>query len=267
MPRMKLNGAALHVTDTGGPGAPVVFAHGLLWSSRMFAPQIEALRGEYRCIAFDFRGQGQSEVTSAGYDMDTLSDDAAALLEALQIAPAHFVGLSMGGFVGMRLAARRPELVRSLALLETAADPEPLLNRPRFALLTLAARVLGFGALAGQAMRALCGRTFLSDPARAGQREALVAQLVANDPVGTLRAMKGVFERQGIEGELGRIRAPTVVITGDEDVSIPPARARRTVARIPGARFVAIPRAGHTSTLEEPEAVTAALRAFLASAN
>lgn len=262
---MKLNGADLFVLDTGGNGAPIVFAHGLLWSSRMFAPQIAALRGQYRCIAFDFRGQGQSEVTASGYDMDTLADDAAALIEGLRIAPVHFVGLSMGGFVGMRLAARRPELVRSLALLETAPDPEPRSNLPKYLALTWAASLLGFKALAGQAMKPLFGRTFLRDPARAARRAELRQELVANDRVGAVRALKGVFGRKGVEDELGRIRAPTLVVTGDEDISVPVARAMRAVERIAGARFVGIPRAGHTSTLEEPEAVTAALREFIGS--
>src|SRR5438105_1818396 len=111
MARMRLNGADIHYEDTGpGPAGTIVFSHGLLWSSRMFAPQVEALRGRFRCIAYDHRGQGRTEVTPGGYDMDTLADDAAALIEALGVAPVHFVGLSMGGFVGMRLAARKGAL-------------------------------------------------------------------------------------------------------------------------------------------------------------
>src|SRR5262249_59370825 len=86
----------------------------------------------FRCVAFDFRGQGQSEVTESGYDLETLTADAIELIEKLRLAPAHFVGLSMGGMIGMRLAARRPELVRSLALLETSADPEPEENVPKY---------------------------------------------------------------------------------------------------------------------------------------
>src|SRR5262249_22014148 len=112
MPRIVVNGANLHYEDTGPGREPIVFAHGLLWSGRMFEAQVAALKGRYRCITFDFRGQGQSEITRSGYDMDTLADDARALIEALGIAPCHFLGLSMGGFVAMRLAARRPELIR-----------------------------------------------------------------------------------------------------------------------------------------------------------
>src|SRR6185369_4898317 len=96
------------------------------WSGRMFDAQVAALESRFRCISFDHRGQGQSEVTETGYTMDELTADALALIQALGAAPCHFVGLSMGGFVGMRLAARYPALIRSLSLLETSAGPEPL---------------------------------------------------------------------------------------------------------------------------------------------
>jgi pimeloyl-ACP methyl ester carboxylesterase len=82
MPTVRVNGAQLHYEDTGGAGAPVVFAHGLLFSGRMFDAQVAALKGRHRCIAYDARGHGQSEVTKAGYDMDTACADAAALIEA-----------------------------------------------------------------------------------------------------------------------------------------------------------------------------------------
>ena len=90
---MKIRGADLHVEDTGGKGPLIVFSHGLLWSTSMWRFQVAAFRDCYRCIAWDHRGQGKSEVTASGYDMDTLTDDAASLIEQLGAAPAHFVGL------------------------------------------------------------------------------------------------------------------------------------------------------------------------------
>src|SRR5260370_13348691 len=124
MPRLQVDGADLHYQEAGR-GPALVFAHGLLWSSSMFRFQIAALRDRYRCIAFDFRGQGQSEVTRRGYDMDTPARDAAQLIEKLGAAPAHFLGLSMGGFIGLRLAARRARLLRPPELLETCAATRP----------------------------------------------------------------------------------------------------------------------------------------------
>ncbi len=262
MPRLQVDGADLHYQEAGR-GPALVFAHGLLWSSSMFRFQIAALRDRYRCIAFDFRGQGQSEVTRRGYDMDTLARDAAQLIEKLGAAPAHFVGLSMGGFIGMRLAARRRELLRSLVLMETAADAEPRLNIPKYKLMALSARLLGFGPLVGAVMKIMFARPFLDDPARAGLRDELRRSLLANDVVAAARAVDGVIFRRAVEEELPGIRTPTLVLSGELDAAVVPARSRRTAALIPGAQFVAIPQAGHTSSLEEPEAVNSALAAFL----
>ncbi|HET9752989.1 MAG TPA: alpha/beta fold hydrolase [Myxococcales bacterium] len=259
---MRANGAELYVEDTG-TGPAVVFSHGLLWSTALWRFQVAAFRERYRCITYDHRGQGKSEVTASGYDMDTLTEDAAALIDQLGAAPAHFVGLSMGGFVGMRLAARRPELVRSLALVETASDEEPLLNRPRYAAMAAMAQVVGMRPFVPKVMSIMFGRSFLNDPGRAALREGLVEELVANDASGTRRAVGGVIWRRPVPAaELARIRAPTLVISGEEDAAVTSARSRRTAERIAGAKFVSLPRAGHSSSLEEPDALNRALEAF-----
>ncbi len=244
--KVQVDGAELEVQDSGGAGPAVVFSHGLLWSTKLYRYQTAALSKDFRCIAYDHRGQGKSEVTRAGYDMETLTLDAAALIEKLVKGPVHFVGLSMGGFVGMRLAARRPELVRSLALIETAPDKEPL---------------LGIRPLVPAVMKIMFGGTFLADPARAALREELQAELAANDLTGMRRAVDGVLFRKPVSAEeLARIRCPTAVISGEEDHAVRPERSRKLQQAIPGATFVPIPRAGHSSSLEEPEAINAALR-------
>jgi pimeloyl-ACP methyl ester carboxylesterase len=195
--------------------------------------------------------------------MDTLAEDAAALIEALDAAPCHFVGLSMGGFIGMRLAIRRPELLKSLVLLETSADPEPPESARQYRLLNFVARWFGLGLVAGRVMPIMFGEPFLTDPERADLRAAWRERLVANDKVGITRAVKGVVEREGVYDELGEITVPTLVVVGEEDVATPPPKAERIAARIPNAELVVLPRAGHTSTVEEPKAVNAALEAFL----
>ncbi|HYJ79348.1 MAG TPA: alpha/beta fold hydrolase [Longimicrobiaceae bacterium] len=270
MPTLRINDATLHYEDTGAGAEAVVFAHGLLWSGRMFDAQVAALRGRYRCVAFDFRGQGGSEVTAGGYDMETLAADAAALIEALGCAPCHFVGLSMGGFVGMRLALHRPELLRSLTLIGTSADPEPPQNVPRYRLLGAVARLLGrtgFRLVSGRVMRIMFGRSFLEDPARAGQRREWERRLLENDRVGATRALVGVIERRGVHDELHRVAVPTLVLVGDQDVATVPGKAERIAAQIPGARLVVIPDAGHTSSVEEPDAVSRALEEHLSAAS
>jgi pimeloyl-ACP methyl ester carboxylesterase len=265
MPKLRVNGAEIYYEDVGSGPQTIVFAHGLLWSCRMFDEQVAALTDRYRCVSFDFRGQGQTEVTGDGYDMDTLSEDAAALIEALQLAPCHFAGLSMGGFIGMRLAARRPELLRSLILMETSADPEPPENIPRYRQLARVARYIGLRPAAGRVMWVMFGTTFMTDPARAAARKLWRQRMASNDKKGILRALTGVIERKPIYDELGRIGVPTLILVGDEDVATVPAKAQRIHEAIAGSRLVTIPHAGHTSSVEQPHAVTAALKDFLAN--
>ncbi len=240
MPTIRANGTSLYYEDTGGGGAPVVFSHGLLWDFTLFAPQIAALKDPYRCIAYDHRGQGKSaDGSGRAIDMDTLTADAAAVIETLAGGPVHFCGLSLGAIVGMRLAISRPDLIRSLVLLGATADPEPA--KFKYQALNFIARHFGMGSVAGAVMPALYGKTVLKDPARAAERAAWRRQLAANRR-SIWRAVNGVLDRESIYGELGKITAPTLVVVGDEDVACVPAQAKRIAGAIPGARLVVLPR-------------------------
>jgi 3-oxoadipate enol-lactonase len=258
---IRANGTALYYEDTGGAGSPIVFSHGLLWNTTLFAPQIAVLKDRYRCIAYDHRGQGRS-ADDAGHAiaMETVTDDAAALIEALGLGPVHFCGLSMGGIVGMRLAIGRPDLIRSLVLLDTTADPEPY--KLKYKMLNVIARFFGLGPVCNAIMPALFGKTSLKDPARADERLEWKQQLAANRK-SIWRAASGVLERKSIYGELHKIAVPTLVAVGDEDVGTPPALAERIAGAIAGAKLIVIPGAGHGSTLEQPTIVTATIGAFL----
>jgi 3-oxoadipate enol-lactonase len=261
MPMIRANGTALYFEDTGGAGAPVVFSHGLLWDTKLFAPQIAILKDRYRCIAYDHRGQGRSaDGTGRAISLDTLTEDAAALIEKLGLGPVHFCGLSLGGIIGMRLAISRPDLVRSLVLISTTADAEPY--KLKYQALKLIARVAGLRSVSAMALPALYGKTALEDPARADERREWKQQLEANRDT-FWRAMNGVLDRNSIHDQLGKITAPTLVAVGDEDTSTPKAMADRIAGAIPGAKLMVIPNAGHGATLEQPAVVTAAIGSFL----
>lgn len=265
MPLLTINGTSLYHEDTGGAGAPVVFSQGVPWSSRVFAPQVAALRSRFRCVSYDLRGQGRSssgrrEDAQAG--LDVLADDAAALIERLGLGPCHFVGLCTGGRVGLRLAARRPELVRSLVLLDTGVEPEPQARARRYGRLARAARWLGPWAVAPQLMPVLFGRSFLSDPARADEREEWRERLRSQGR-STWLAAQAALGWPGAQAELAAVRTPTLVLVGEEDVATLPAAAERLQAAIAGARLLRIPRAGHTAPIENPAAVSTALAGFL----
>jgi 3-oxoadipate enol-lactonase len=262
MATFQVNGTAIYYEDTGGQAPPIVFSHGLLWNSELFASQIAVLKDRFRCIAYDHRGQGKSaDGTGRAIGIDILTNDAATLIEGLGLGRVHFCGLSLGGIVGMRLAIARPDLIKSLILLSATADPEP--SKLKYKAMNVIARFFGNGAVAKGVMLVLYGKTALSDPARAAERIAWRRQLVSNRST-IWRAVNGVLERKSIHAELGKITAPTLVVVGDEDVAAVPARSERIARAISGAKLVIIPRAGHGLTWEQPAAVTDTIAAFLA---
>lgn len=263
MPELRIRGARLHYEDTRTGAQAIVFAHGLLFSAQSFDEQIRALRDHFRCIAFDFRGQGESEVTKSGYDIDSLTDDAAEIIETLGVAPCHFVGLSMGGFVGLRLALRRPALLRSLVLLDSSADVEGSWERIRYGALIVIARWFGLRPVIGPVLRIMFSKTLLRNPAlRTRWRD----RILANDRVGAVRAVKGVLSRAGVYADLEKITTPTLIVVGDQDGATPPAQSKRLHAAIRGSRLVILPEVGHMSSIEAPEAVTEAIREFVSAA-
>lgn len=263
MPYLNVNGARLHFKDEGSGAETIVFSHGLLLSGAIFADQIAHLKGRYRCISYDHRGQGGSDVTLNGYDIETLSVDAEKLIETLGVQPCHFVGLSMGGFVGLRLAIQRPELLRSLTLMSTSAEREPDKNLPRYRMLNFVARWFGLTLVTGQIMPIMFSQSYLNDPARAGERDAWRQLIAANDRNGITRAAKGVIHRRGVSEEIKTIETPTLIIVGEDDVATPPEKSERMHAAIKGSTLIRVPRAGHSISIEEPGAVNDAMSAFL----
>lgn len=262
MPNVKINDVELFCEERGAGAETIVFAHGLLLSARMFEPQIEALSKTRRCIAYDARTHGRSQITKRGLDLDTQADDAIALIERLDAAPCHFVGLSMGGFVGLRVALRRPDLLRSLILLDTSANAEPQIWK--FRLMGKIARWLSPKLVLGNLFRSLFGSAFLRDPARAEEREFWRGQMLANDIDAMSVCIREVVGRRPLIDDIHRIELPALIAVGEDDRVTPPQQSRRMHERIAGSKLVTLPGTGHVSSVESPQLVTRAIEQFLA---
>lgn len=265
---MEANGVRIDVRDTGQPSISrvsptVVFGHGLLFSGDMFEPQIERLRSSFRCVTIDWRGQGKTPATPDGYDMDTLSQDAAAVIESLDAGPVHYVGLSMGGFVGMRLAARHPDLIRSLTLLDSSAGPEDPEKVKQYRLLASIYRWVGIKPLERRVKPLMFGPSFLASAESQPAVDKWRTVLGEVDRVGMKKAILGVTDRDPIIDELGSITVPTLIVVGEDDVATPIAKSEVMAAGIQGSRLVSVPDCGHSSTLEQPEALADLLEEFL----
>jgi 3-oxoadipate enol-lactonase len=269
MTLVDVNGIQLSITDSGppagNPDAPVlVMGHGLLFSTTMWRHQIETLRGSYRCIAVDWRGQGATPPTATGYDMDTLYADLVALIEHLDVGPVHYLGLSMGGFVGLRLGARRPDLVRSLTLIDTSSGPEDPEKVRKYRLLATVFGLVGMKPLLGQVAPIMFTPAFMETDAGKATVSTWVAELATQDRKGVKQAIRGVTDRAALGDEIGSITAPTLVIVGSEDVATPVAKAEAIAAAIRGSRLDVLAGVGHVSTLEDPARINASISGFLA---
>ncbi len=261
MPVLEVNAARVFVSDTGPPAgdplAPtIVVGHGLLFSGEMFAAQVDRLHSRYRCVTIDWRGQGRSPAARSGYDMDTLTQDAVAVITGLGVGPVHYVGLSMGGFVGMRIGARHGDLLRSLTLLDTSAGPEDRDKVSRYRLLAAVYRVVGMGPVRSQVLPIMFGPTFLADPSGRPAIDAFLARLRQVDRAGMKKAIHAVADREAVVDLLPLVSTPTLVVVGAEDVATPVQKSEVIAAGIPGARLEIVPRAGHSSTIEQPEVLT-----------
>jgi pimeloyl-ACP methyl ester carboxylesterase len=260
MPSIRVNGASLNYVVAGDGPETILFSHGLFMSSNSYREQLRYFAGRYRVVAYDHRGHGRSSVPWSGYDMDTIAEDAAQLIEHLG-APVHFAGLSMGGFVGIRLAARRPQLLRSLVLMATSADDQPGNKAAAHVVTTGLVRTFGLKPIAKQSVRAMYGQPYL----RNRDRSQAALDYVRSLPKSMWRPMAAVADRPSVASELGRISVPTLVVVGDCDTLLPPQHSLRLAAGIPNAKLVRIPNTGHLISDENPKALNIAIDRFLAN--
>jgi pimeloyl-ACP methyl ester carboxylesterase len=171
----------------------------------------------------------------------------------------------MGGFVGMRLAARHPDRVRSLTLIDTSAGPEDPEKITQYRLLANVYRWVGIGPVRKRVEPIMMAPTSLADPVVKRRADEWIGLLRKNNRAGVRRAIYGVFEREPIDDELAGIRAPTLVVVGADDVATPVHKAEAIVAGIDGARLEIVADCGHSSTVEQPEILSKLIRDHVVS--
>lgn len=257
MPKIRANGVELFYQLSGPEGAPVIaFSNSLGTTLDMWDAQAQALAASFRCLCYDTRGHGRSEVTDAGFSVDDLAADLAGLLDALAIERAHIVGLSLGGMTGQALAITHPEKVHRLVLVATSAylPPEDLW-RERADIV----QERGMAAVADNVI----GRWFTaSERDSPGAQETRRRLVEAVDPRGYALCCLAIG-RMDLRDRIAAIRAPTLVISGAEDPATPVAMGEEIANLISGAKFVVIPDTAHLIAVERPDALTAEIAAFL----
>lgn len=274
---VEANGIRLHYVEWGAEGSqPLVMAHANGFLARLWEPVALSLAGRYRVVAYDLRGQGDSDKPPDGYHWRTLVDDLRGLLDAFGIRDVPLVGHSSGGAAAACLAAERPEYASALCLIE------PIILPPEFASSPSPAQAMAAAARKRRQVwdspHALV-EAYRRRPTFARWRED-VLRLYAEH--GLFRREDGhyqlkcpgeveaqVFENSAsldIWSRLTDIRCPTLVMRGGLTDPSMASIFQRVAERIPGARLVTIPGAGHLAPMEEPGIVAENIQRFLEEA-
>jgi 3-oxoadipate enol-lactonase/4-carboxymuconolactone decarboxylase len=242
----------------GNSGRPVlILSHSISTDHAMWDLQVESLLPYFQVLRYDTRGHGASEATAGEYSIEMLGKDVLALVDTLQIPKFAFCGLSLGGAIGQWLAAHAPDRVTHLVLANTSPQFVPRANWD-----TRIATVLkgGMSAVVDLAMQ----RFFLPDTlAKQNPHVASIRSVfLGTDPVGYLGCCAALRDMNH-EHLLKRIKAPTLVISGDHDVATPwTGHGERLAQEIPAAKVVHLA-AAHLSNIERPRSFSAALLEFL----
>jgi pimeloyl-ACP methyl ester carboxylesterase len=240
--------ATLHLEDTGGAGPPVLLIMGLGMNATGWWRTIPALSG-FRVISFDNRGVGRSERVPGPYTVAEMADDAVSVLDEAGVDAAHVYGISLGGMIAQEVALRHPDRVRCLVLGATTAGGDDLVPADESvnAFVRLRAQMTAEHAVWASVPINYARRTRLEGGDRIAED---IAQRL-RFPVEPEYYSAQLAAAHGHAAAVGDIRAPTLVVHGDEDVLIPPANGRRLAELIPGAELSMWP-AAHLYFTDEP---------------
>jgi pimeloyl-ACP methyl ester carboxylesterase len=238
-----------------GAGEPLVMLHGLGSAGSDWFPVTPGLAPFYRLLLVDLRGHGQSSLARRSYSIAAMARDVEAVLDVEGIGQAYVLGLSLGGCVALQLTIAAPSRVRGLVLVNTFARlRHEGLWRRRLARVRYAA----LGTMDDLA-RLVAGSLF-GDPVA----QALAFDRLRRNDLGAIRRCMMAVARFDVRKQLPQITAPTLVLIGGRDRTVPRRCADELVSKLPHARLQVIPDAGHALPHEQPEAFTQAVRAFLA---
>jgi 3-oxoadipate enol-lactonase len=244
----------LNYEVTGSEDAPVVLLGSSLGTALgMWAPQVEVLSERFRVVAFDHRGHGGSEVPDGPYAMGDLGGDVLELLDELGVEQASYVGISLGGTVGLWLAQNAPDRFHRFALICPPANPAA--NAQMWSERAAQVRAEGTQAI----VEATLGRWFLPDFTEV---EVVRQQFLDTPDEGYAGCCEALGSTDLTPG-LADITAPVLLITADGDASVPPETVVPLAGAIPGAHLEVIENAAHLVSYSHPEIVNPLLLAHL----
>lgn len=252
------NGIDLYYEQQGA-GPDLLLIPGLGASTHVWYPQVRALSSLFRVTTLDPRGHGKSGKPAGPYTLRQMADDAAALIEGLEIAPAVVVGSSMSALVTVELAAAYPDLLAAAVLVGGFPTLSPA-AKERFEARAQTAETEGMGPLADLVVAGALGPyTHAANPALVG---LFRLALLDNDPTAYAASARAIRDAD-VTPRLARVKCPTLILLGDQELVAPLPAARALKAGIPHAEVKVVPNAGHLPFMEQPGAFNAALQEFI----
>lgn len=243
--------AALYSEVSGPVDAPVLLLGGSLGTTlAMWGPQVRMLSGRLQLVAFDHRGHGDSPVPLAPYTIAALGQDVIALMDTLGLSRASYCGISIGGMVGQWLAVNHPDRIQRLILIATSAHPgNPESWHQR------AETVRADGTVATIADAIVSRWVTPGWAAEHGQEVRTLRKMLAATPVEGYAGCCEAIADFDLRDELSEIGAPTLVLSGADDPSLPPEHQRLIAAAVPDARLAVIGDAAHIPSIQHPSQV------------
>jgi 3-oxoadipate enol-lactonase len=259
MPYVQSGDSRLYYRWDGNQYGPALLLSNSLGTDfAMWEEQVEALGGTFRLLRYDARGHGSSTASAGDYDIELLSRDVLALLDELQLPKVHFCGLSLGGMVGQWLGAHAPERIDRLVLCCTTARVaarEPWDERIRVV------RNEGMAAVTNTIIDRWFTQPYQQEePARV----ELIRRMLLRAHVDGYAACCAAVRDLDLRDSNARIGAPTLIVCGAQDVSIPPEHSLAIARRVAGARVAELP-GMHLCNIESAAAFNSAVLEFLAS--
>jgi pimeloyl-ACP methyl ester carboxylesterase len=256
--RIRANGVEV-AYERVGSGPPLVLVHGAVSDGRLWEPQLAALSDEFTVVAWDEPGAGRSSDVPSGFGLEDYADCLAAVVEAVGLGAAHVGGLSWGGTVAMELYRRRPDLVRTLILVDTYAGWKGSLPEEEVRARLGAVEEM----LAGPPSEfdATLPGLFAGDPP--AEFVPLLERIQADVRPASMWTQLSVMAEADMRDLLPHVAVPTLLIWGDQDARSPLTVAHQFEQAIRGAQLVVIPGCGHVSNLEQPDRFNDAVRDFL----
>ncbi len=239
----------------------ILFVHGFPYDHMMWKEQIKEFSLNYFCIAYDIRGLGQSPAGDGQFTMETFVDDLETIIDELRLKKPILCGLSMGGYISLRALERMPDRFSAAILCDTKSEADNNEGKLKRVAGIKRINTEGLAPFAKDFITNCFGDHFKKN--KKAELDNIIDYSSKFDPAGIKGCLLAMLGRTDTTESLERIKIPTLLICGEQDMLTPPIIMKEMLKKINNAEYIEIKNAGHMTPIENPEEVNSSLRKFL----